>query len=116
MGVVLLITSKDILNTIGIKFKQARLAKKYTQDYVSEQIDISTDLLRNIENGRNIGSLPTLLNLCNFLEISANFLFSDLLTFRENTLDSSLKDYISNISIESKNVLKDIIVYIDKNY
>ena len=112
----MLVTSKDILNTIGIKLKQARLAKKYTQDYVSEHIEISTDLLRNIENGRNIGSLPTLLNLCNFLEISPNFLFADLLTFEEKTLDTDLKDYMNNIPDKSKKIFKDIIVHIDKNY
>ena len=112
----MLITSNDILNTIGIKLKQARISKKYTQDFVSENINISTDLLRNIENGKNIGSLSTLIDLCNFLEISPNFLFSELLTFNEKTLDSNLKDYISTIPDESKKIIKDIILHIDKNY
>lgn len=112
----MLITSEDVLKTIGNKFKQARLSNKYTQYYVSESIDISTDLLRNIENGRNIGSIPTLLNLCNFLNISPNYLFSELLTFKEKTLDSDLKYYINKLSTESKELLKDIILHIDKNY
>lgn len=112
----MLITSEDVLNTIGNKIKQARLNHKYTQDYVSEHIDISTDLLRNIENGRNIGSIPTLLNLCNFLEISPNTLFEDLLTFKAKTLDTDLQEYFSNLSKEDKEVLKNIIIHIDKNY
>ena len=73
-----MVTSDDVLRTIGYKIKQARLSKKFTQDFVAENIDISTDLLRNIENCRNIGSIPTLLNICNFLEISPNYLFSEL--------------------------------------
>lgn len=112
----MLITSDDILKTIGIKIKQTRLFKKYTQDYVAEHIDISTDLLRNIENGRNIGSLPTLLNLCNILEISPNYLFSELLTFKEHTLDTELSSYICSLTPESKKLLKQIIIHIDKNY
>lgn len=112
----LLITSDDVLKTIGMKIKKSRLSKKYTQEYVSENIDISTDLLRNIENGRNIGSIPTLLNLCNFLEISPNYLFSELLTFQEDTLDTILASYIKNISKEDKELLKQIIIHIDKNY
>ena len=112
----MLITSDDVLKTIGNKIKQARLNKKYTQDYVSENIDISTDLLRNIENGRNIGSIPTLLNLCNFLKISPNYLFSELLTFEEKTLDTDLKIYLDKLSQENKALLKEIIIYIDKNY
>ncbi len=112
----MLITSDDVLKTIGGKIKQARLSNKYTQDYVSEQIDISTDLLRNIENGRNIGSIPTLLNLCNFLKLSPNYLFSELLTFEEKTLDTDLKTHLSKLSKENKTILKEIIIHIDKNY
>ena len=116
VGVILLITSDDVLNTIGHKIKQARLSKKYTQDYVSENINISTDLLRNIENGRNIGSVPTLLNICNFLEISPNYLFDELLTFKEKTLDTDFGNYISKLSKQDKDVLKEIIIHIDRNY
>ncbi len=112
----LLITSKDILNTIGEKIKRARRIKSYTQEYLAEQIDVSIDLLRGIENGRNIGSLPTLLNICNYLEISPNELFSELLTFEPKTLDSDLKDLISNLSNKSKKTLKDIIIHIDEKY
>ncbi len=113
---ILLITNNDVLKTIGNKIKKSRQSKKYTQEYVAENIEISTDLLRNIENGRNIGSVPTLLNLCNFLEISPNCLFSELLTFQEKTLDTDLKTYISKLSKENKEFLKEIIIHIDKNY
>ena len=112
----MLIKNDDVLKVLGKKIKQTRLSKKYTQEYVSENIDISIDLLRNIENGRNIGSIPTLLNLCNFLNISPNFLFSELLTFREDTLDTFLISTIKNISQEDIELLKQIIIHIDKNY
>ena len=62
----MLITNTDVLNVLGRKLKRARKNLKYTQEYVAANVDISIDLLRNIENGRNIGSVPTLLNLCNF--------------------------------------------------
>ncbi len=112
----MLITSNDVLKTMGNKIKQARLSHQYTQDYVSEHIDISTDLLRNIENGRNIGSIPTLLNLCNFLKITPNYLFSDFLTFQEKTLDTDLQTYMNQLSEETKSLLKEIIIHMDKNY
>ena len=112
----MLITNEDILNTIGNKIKQARLLKDYTQEFLAENVAVSTYLIRNIENGKNVGSVPTLLNLCNFLEISPNFLFDELLTFKEPTLDSKLSTYISSLSDESKNLLQEIIIHIDKNY
>ena len=116
MMLKMLITSNDILNIIGNKIKQARIQKKYTQDYVSENINVSTDLLRNIENGRNIGSITTLLNICNFLQVSPNTLFAELLDFKEETLDSSLLNLTNQLSKQGKNILKEIIIHIDKNY
>ena len=86
----MLIKNEDILQILGKNLKQARKDLKYTQEFVSEGVNISIDLLRNIENGRNVGSVPTLLNLCNFLSISPNFLFSELLTYKEDTLDTFL--------------------------
>ena len=112
----MLVKNDDVLKVLGKKVKQARLSKKYTQEYVAESIEVSIDLLRNIENGRNVGSVPTLLNLCNFLSISPNFLFSELLTFREDTLDTFLLDKFKNFSDDDKELLKQIIIHVDKNY
>lgn len=112
----MLITGNDVLQVLGNRLKKARNEKKLTQDFVAESVNISTDLLRNIENGRNIGSIPTLLNLCNFLEITPDILFEPLLTTEKNTLDTTLIKYISSISDEDKETFKKIIIHIDKNY
>ena len=112
----MLITNTDIKKVLGSNLKKARKRLKYTQEYVAENVDISIDLLRNIENGRNIGSVTTLLNLCNFLKISPNTLFSELLDFKEDTLDSTLLEQIKSISKKDKKTLKNIIIHIDKNY
>ena len=73
-------------------------------------------MLRNIENGRNIGSIPTLINICNFLEITPDYLFEPLLTTKKDTLDTTLTEYLSSISDNDKEVLKQIIIHIDKHY
>ncbi|MCI9063683.1 MAG: helix-turn-helix transcriptional regulator [Clostridia bacterium] len=112
----MLIKSEDILKSIGKKIKKARLAKGYTQEALSEKIDISTDLLRNIENSRNIGSLPTLLNLCNTLEITPNFLFADLLSTDISDYDNNLFSLFGKITPDNKEILKQIIIYLDKKY
>ena len=112
----MLITGNDVLQVLGNRLKKARNEKNLTQDFVSENVNISTDLLRNIENGRNIGSIPTLLNLCNFLEITPDTLFEPLLTTQKATLDTELIKYIDSISDKDKNTLKNIIIHIDKNY
>lgn len=112
----MILKNADILNVLGKNLKHARKNLKYTQEFVAESVNISIDLLRNIENGRNVGSVPTLLNLCNFLKVSPNQLFGELLEFEDDTLDSTLTKYIQKISSDDKKILKDILIHIDKNY
>ena len=112
----MLIKGTDVLEVLGKNLKKARKKLKYTQEYVAEGVDISIDLLRNIENGRNIGSVPTLLNLCNFLKISPNTLFAELLDFKEDTLDTTLINEFKKFSKKDRDILKNVIVHLDKNY
>ena len=112
----MLIKGTDVLEVLGKNLKKARKKLKYTQEYVAEGVDISIDLLRNIENGRNIGSVPTLLNLCNFLKISPNTLFAELLDFKEDTLDTTLINEFKKFSKKDRDVLKNVIIHLDKNY
>ena len=112
----MLVNSIDILKNLGPKVKKARIAKGYTQEYVAEHINISADLLRNIENSRNIGSVPTLINLCNLLEITMDDLFIDFISKPKNSIDNTLYQHFKNISKEDKELLKNIIIHIDKNY
>lgn len=112
----MLIKKSDILKYLGPNVRKARLSKNYTQEFLAENIGVSIDLIRNIENGRSFGSLSTLLNLCNFLGITPNYLFSDLVNESNLSLDNTLKNYCSNLSTQDKETLKQIIIHIDKNY
>ena len=87
----LLLDGKDVAKILGPNIKKARLKRGYTQEFLAEKINISIDLLRNIENSRNVGSIQTLLNLCNFLEITPNAMFENLYTTMDDTLDTTLQ-------------------------
>lgn len=108
------VTNQDILNILGLQVKKARRKQGYTQEFVAESIGVSIDLLRNIENGRNIGSIPTIINICNFLKVSPNTLFEEVLDFKEETLDTNLLNLISNLSKKDKKILRDVIIHLDK--
>ena len=103
------VTNQDILNILGLQVKKARRKQGYTQEFVAESIGVSIDLLRNIENGRNIGSIPTIINICNFLKVSPNTLFEEVLDFKEETLDTNLLNLISNLSKKDKKILRESI-------
>ncbi len=109
-GVILaIIKNDDILKVIGSKIQKARKNKGYTQEYVAEVIDKSTDTYRGIENGRSVGSVPTLLNICNLLDITLDEIFYDLLNKKENILDKKLYEDFQKLNIDEKELIENMI-------
>ena len=109
------IKKRDILEVIGVKIQQARKEKGYTQEYVAEKIEKSVDILRSIENGRSVGSVETLLNICNLLEITLDYIFSDLLEKKEEILDKELYENFRELDLKEKEFINVMIDYMKKN-
>ena len=109
------IKKKDILKTIGYKIQKSRRDKGYTQEYVAEKIDKSVDILRSIENGRSVGSVETLLNICNVLDITLDYIFSDLLNKKSEILDNKLYKDFQELNLEQKELVNVMIEYMKKN-
>jgi len=109
------IKNKDILKVIGDRIQQARKDKGYTQEYVAEKIEKSVDIFRSIENGRSVGSIETLLNICNILEITLDYIFSDLLDKKGEILDNKLYEDFKNLSLEQKQLINVIIEHMKKS-
>lgn len=108
------IKKKDILKVIGTKIQQARREKGYTQEYVAEKIEKSVDILRSIENGRSVGSVETLLNICNLLGITLDYVFSDLLDKKEEILNNKLYKNFQELNLKEKELINVMIEYINK--
>jgi len=108
------IKNKDILKVIGERIQKARNEKGYTQEYVAEKIDKSIDILRSIENGRSVGSVETLLNICNILEITLDYIFIDLLDKKGEILDNKLYENFQELTLEQKELLNVIIEHMKK--
>lgn len=109
------IKNKDILKVIGERIQKARNEKGYTQEYVAEKIDKSIDILRSIENGRSVGSVETLLNICNILEITLDYIFIDLLHKKGEVLDNKLYQNFHELTLEQKELINVIIEHMKKN-
>ena len=109
------IKNKDILKVIGERIQKARNEKGYTQEYVAEKIDKSIDILRSIENGRSVGSVETLLNICNILEITLDYIFIDLLDKKGEILDNKLYENFQELTLEQKELLNVIVEHMKKS-
>lgn len=55
---------------LGRRIARLRKERHLTQDKLSEKADISNNYLSNIENGRSIPSLETLVRLCEAMEVT----------------------------------------------
>ena len=104
----------DILKVIGSKIQNARREKGYTQDFVAERIDKSIDIYRSIENGRSVGSVATLLNICNILEITMDEIFYDLLDKKEFILDNKLYKSFQNLDLREKELINVMLKHMKK--
>ena len=95
--------------------KSLRKNKGYTQEYVAEKIDKSVDILRSIENGRSVGSVETLLNICNVLDITLDYIFIDLLDKKGEILDNKLYKDFQELTLEQKGLINAMVEYMKKN-
>lgn len=69
---------KDInFERIGKKLKEIRISKGLTQEYVSNMVDVNTSHISNIENNRVKVSLTTLVQICNALDTTVDYILSE---------------------------------------
>lgn len=108
------IKNKDILKCIGTKVQEARRNKNYTQEFVAEEVDRSIDTVRGIENGRIVGSMETLINMCNVLGVTLDYIFYDLLENKNEILNKELYKAFEELSLEDKQIVNTLIEQIRK--
>lgn len=65
---------------IGMRIKKIRKSKKMTQEKLSELSNISPQHLSQIESAKTKLSLPTLINICNALNVTTDNILCDVLT------------------------------------
>ena len=100
------------LSLLGERIKLARTGKGLTLEKLSEKIGISRNFLWEIEDGRKAPALPTFYNICNALNVSADFLFgfspSDSIN-KENNPASSVVASIKSFNEKELNLLSELL-------
>lgn len=82
---------KDLdFDNIGKKIKERRIAKGLTQDYVANVADVNTSHICNIENNRVKVSLTTLVQICNALDTTVDYILSDEYTDSDSVLNQTV--------------------------
>lgn len=75
------------LKNIGNNIQIARLKKGFTQEALSEKCNVSTKYISAIERGISSGSISLIIDICNALEVTPNYIFSNTINNSNNTID-----------------------------
>lgn len=67
-------TKKEINVALGRRLQQTRESRGYTQEALSEMLDVGVQHVSNIERGVTGISLSALVRVCDVLDVSADFL------------------------------------------
>ena len=100
---------RDInFEAVSRKIKETRIAKGLTQEYIANASDVNVSHISNIENNRVKVSLPTLVNICNALDVTIDYILSSEYT-ASSPLDNEILKKLQNCSDEQKEKLLKII-------
>ena len=104
---------KILRKSIGKKIKLARSKTNYTQETLAEKASLSPRFVSQLERGISFGSATTIVNLCRALNISSDFLFSDLISANSTEaipeFDNKLIENYSQLNDYNKKVVKRLI-------
>lgn len=90
---------------IGQRIRQARLAKNYTQDELSEKLDVSIAFLSRVERGSSHINLKRLHQLCNLLDVSEGYILNGASSDSENYLTQEFNDLIKSCSADKQRLI-----------
>lgn len=87
---------------IGKRLKETRISKNLTQEYVANMADVNVSHISNIENNRVKVSLSTLIQICNALDTTVDFILSDEYTDSTAAIDQEILYELHSCSYETK--------------
>lgn len=96
------------LKEIGIRIVERRKELKLTQEQVAERMNVSIQMISNIERGNKAIKVDNLLKLCNILKTSTDY----ILTGKRTDSDfDTLTDKISQLTNSDYKMIEMLVDY-----
>lgn len=96
------------LKEIGIRIVERRKELKLTQEQVAERMNVSIQMISNIERGNKAIKIDNLLKLCNILKTSTDY----ILTGKRTDSDfDTLTDKISQLTNSDYKMIEMLVDY-----
>lgn len=100
---------------IGSRLKQARQKKKYTQEKLAEELDVSIAFLSRVECGSLEISLKRLSQICEIFGISEGSILNGSSTTSNTYLSNDLSNLLKNCPPEKSKLIYEIAKIIVEN-
>ena len=94
---------------IGKRVKAARINAHFTQEELSEKINMSLSHISNIETGNTKLSLPAILEIANALSVSVDELLCDNNTQTVTVYQNELQRIVSDCSYNEMQIITDVV-------
>jgi len=94
---------------IGRKIKEIRISKNLTQEYVATIADVNVSHISNIENNRVKISLPTLINVCNALDTTVDYILADEYKNPSSVIEQEILREVHSCTAETQEQILKII-------
>lgn len=97
---------EKLLREIGARINQARKSKGITQEQLAESMDVSIQMISNLELGKKAVRPENIVKLCIALDISADYILRGITPL---TSDSPLFKKINALSHEKQSAVEKLI-------
>ena len=94
---------------IGVKLRTIRLSKNLTQEYIANAVDINTSHISNIENNRVKVSLSTLVQICNALDTTVDYVLSEEYNDSSSAIEQEILHELHACSNQTKEQILKIV-------
>lgn len=92
-------------STIGSRLRETRISKGLTQEYLADFADVNVSHISNIENNRVKISLTLLVNLCNALDTTVDYILANEYHQPKNSTEKELAHAVHSLSDEKQEIL-----------
>ncbi len=104
--------NKQLLKEIGERVNLRRKALGYTQEQLAEKINVSVQMISNLELGKKAIRPENIVKLCDTLEISADYLLTGSDSSRKISVISGK---LNTLPPESLKIIEQLIDLLSKN-
>ena len=102
---------KIFLQEMGNRISTRRKLKRLTQEELAEMIDVSTQMISNLETGKKAIRPENLLKICMALDVSADYLLTGS---EHSTVSDPLYQKLSTLSFRERSLLAGLIEYMNE--